>query len=57
MNSFSGGLYSFYQQENDLFGVQVNDGSAPSEPNTAGQRQCGACSSFTLATICGWAST
>ena len=32
-NSFSAGIYSFYQQENDLFGVQVNDGSAPSEPN------------------------
>ncbi len=28
-NSFSGGLYSFYQKENDLFGVLVNDGSAP----------------------------
>jgi Carboxypeptidase regulatory-like domain/TonB dependent receptor len=33
-NSFSAGFYSFYQDENDLFGVQVNDGSAPSEPNT-----------------------
>ncbi|MDR3753501.1 MAG: TonB-dependent receptor, partial [Terracidiphilus sp.] len=33
LNSFSGGLYAFYQHENDLFGVQVNDGSAPSEPN------------------------
>jgi hypothetical protein len=33
-NSFSAGFYSFYQAENDLFGVQVNDGSAPSEPNT-----------------------
>ena len=32
-NTFSGGLYSFYQHENDLYGVQVNDGSAPSEPN------------------------
>ncbi|MGA3046317.1 MAG: TonB-dependent receptor [Terracidiphilus sp.] len=33
-NSFSGGFYSFYQGENDLFGVQVNDGSATSQPNT-----------------------
>ena len=30
LNSFSGGLYSFYQNENDLFGVHVNDGSATS---------------------------
>ena len=34
-NSFSGGLYSFYQHENDLYGVQVNDGSASSEPPQA----------------------
>jgi hypothetical protein len=33
-NSLSGGLYSFAQHENDLFGVQINDGSAPSQPNT-----------------------
>jgi Carboxypeptidase regulatory-like domain/TonB dependent receptor/TonB-dependent Receptor Plug Domain len=33
-NSFSAGFYSFYQAENDLFGVQVNDGSANSQPNT-----------------------
>jgi hypothetical protein len=33
-NSFSAGFYSFYQGENDLFGVQVNDGSADSQPNT-----------------------
>jgi hypothetical protein len=33
-NSFTAGFYSFYQAENDLFGVRVNDGSAPSEPNT-----------------------
>jgi hypothetical protein len=33
-NSFSAGFYSFYQREDDLFGVQVNDGSAPSEPDT-----------------------
>ncbi|MFC5863099.1 carboxypeptidase regulatory-like domain-containing protein [Acidicapsa dinghuensis] len=35
-NDFSTGFYSFYQRENDLFGVQVNDGSAPSEPNAPG---------------------
>ena len=34
LNSFSGGLYSFYQKESDLFGVRVNDGSGPSQPNT-----------------------
>ena len=34
-NSFSAGLYSFYQAENDLFGVLVNDGTAPSQPNAA----------------------
>jgi hypothetical protein len=33
-NSFSAGFYTFYQAESDLFGVQVNDGSASSEPNT-----------------------
>ncbi len=33
-NNFSGGFYSFYQAENDLFGVVVNDGSAASTPNT-----------------------
>ncbi len=32
-NSFSAGFYSFYQAENDLFGVRVNNGSAPSEPS------------------------
>ena len=40
-NSFSGGLYSFYQTENDLFGVQVNDGSAPSQPNTTANANAG----------------
>ena len=40
-NSFSGGLYSFYQKENDLFGVQVNDGSAPSQPNTPANANAG----------------
>jgi hypothetical protein len=33
-NNFSGGLYTFYQSENDLFGVLVNDGSSTSQPNT-----------------------
>ncbi len=33
-NSFSGGFYSFYQSERDLFGTIINDGSAPSQPNT-----------------------
>jgi hypothetical protein len=32
-NNFSGGVYTFYQSESDLFGVLVNDGSATSEPN------------------------
>ena len=40
-NSFSGGLYSFYQKENDLFGVQVNDGSGPSQPNTPANSDAG----------------
>ncbi len=33
-NSIATGAYTFYQSENDLFGVKVNDASAPSEPNT-----------------------
>jgi hypothetical protein len=33
-NSFSTGVYTFYQAEHDLFGVRINDGSAPSQPNT-----------------------
>ena len=40
-NSFSGGLYSFYQKENDLFGVEVNDGSGPSQPNTPANANAG----------------
>ncbi len=40
-NSFSGGLYSFYQRENDLFGVPVNDGSGPSQPNTPANANAG----------------
>ncbi len=35
LNSLSGGLYSFFQRENDLFGTQVNDGSGPSQPDTS----------------------
>jgi hypothetical protein len=33
-NSFSAGVYTFDQTEHDLFGVQINDGSAASQPNT-----------------------
>jgi hypothetical protein len=40
-NSFSGGLYSFYQGERDLFGVIVNDGSGPSQPNTPANQNAG----------------
>jgi hypothetical protein len=40
-NSFSGGMYSFYQNEDDLFGVQVNDGSAKSQPNTPANANAG----------------
>jgi hypothetical protein len=40
-NDISGGLYSFYQSENDLFGVRINDGSAPSQPNTTSNANAG----------------
>jgi hypothetical protein len=40
-NNFSAGVYGFYQAENDLFGVMVNDGSGPSQPNTAGSANAG----------------
>jgi hypothetical protein len=40
-NSFSAGLYSFAQKESDLFGVQVNDGSASSQPNTPANANAG----------------
>jgi hypothetical protein len=40
-NVFSGGFYSFFQAENDLFGVQVNDGSASSQPNTGSSANAG----------------
>ena len=40
-NSFSAGLYSFFQKEDDLFGDQVNNGSAPSVPNTSSNANAG----------------
>jgi hypothetical protein len=40
-NSFSGGIYSFFQNESDLFGFLVNDGSAQSQPNTTGRTNAG----------------
>ena len=40
-NNFSSGLYSFFQAENDLFGVLVNDGSAASQPNEASMANAG----------------
>ena len=41
LNAFSSGLYSFYQHEDDLFGVQVNDGSGPSQPNKPANADAG----------------
>jgi hypothetical protein len=35
INSFSAGFYTFYQAESDIFGVLINDGTAPSQPNTS----------------------
>jgi len=40
-NSFSGGMYSFFQHENDLFGALVNDGSGPSQPDTSAVENAG----------------
>ena len=40
-NNLSGGLYSFYQAEDDLYGLQVNDGSAPNIPNTQSNANAG----------------
>ncbi len=42
-NSFSGGMYSFYQGENDLFGLIVNDQSFSenSVPNTTSKANAG----------------
>ncbi|MGD0789282.1 MAG: TonB-dependent receptor [Terracidiphilus sp.] len=40
-NNFSAGFYNFYQAENDLFGVAVNDGSATSQTNAAASASAG----------------
>ena len=42
-NNFSGGVYSFYQSENDLFGLRINDQSyaANSVPNTTANSNAG----------------
>jgi Carboxypeptidase regulatory-like domain/TonB dependent receptor/TonB-dependent Receptor Plug Domain len=40
-NDFSAGLYSFYSGENDIFGMRINDGSAPSVPNAAANANAG----------------
>jgi hypothetical protein len=40
-NNFSAGLYSFYSGENDIFGMRINDGSAPSVPNAAASANAG----------------
>ena len=40
-NTFSGGIYSFVQKEDDLFGVIVNDSSGPSQPNTPANANAG----------------
>jgi hypothetical protein len=42
-NNFSAGLYSFYQSENDLFGLVINDQSyvANSVPNTTSSANAG----------------
>jgi hypothetical protein len=42
-NNFTGGLYSFYQHEKDLFGLLINDDSFPnpSVPNTTATQSAG----------------
>jgi outer membrane receptor protein involved in Fe transport len=40
-NNFSGGLYSFAQWEDDLYGLKVNDGSGASEANTPAKTTAG----------------
>jgi hypothetical protein len=42
-NNFSGGMYTFYQDEHDLFGLVINDQSyaANSVPNTEAQANAG----------------
>jgi hypothetical protein len=40
-NTFSGGLYSFYNKEHDLYGLIVNDGSGNNVPATAADANAG----------------
>jgi len=40
-NAFSAGIYGFYQGENDLFGVLINNGSYTSQPNTGASANAG----------------
>jgi hypothetical protein len=42
-NDFTGGLYSFYQRENDLFGLRINDQSFSDAtvPNTTAKQNAG----------------
>jgi hypothetical protein len=42
-NNFTGGVYSFYQHERDLFGLRINDDSFPhpSVPNTTATQNAG----------------
>src|SRR4051812_1477487 len=40
-NNLSAGLYSFYSGENDVYGARINDGSAPSVPNSAANANAG----------------
>ena len=40
-HDFSAGLYSFFQSENDLFGLTVNDGSSGSVPNALSSTNAG----------------
>ncbi|HEV2136158.1 MAG TPA: TonB-dependent receptor [Terracidiphilus sp.] len=40
-NSFSAGLYSFFQAEHDLFGARVNDGSGLSTPASKANAEAG----------------
>ena len=40
-NAFSGGLYSFYNKEHDLYGLIANDGSGSGVPNTAANADAG----------------
>jgi hypothetical protein len=42
-NNFTGGLYSFYQHERDLFGLLINDDSFPDAtvPNTSAAQSAG----------------